>query len=251
MKLSVIILSKNEENNISQCLETVKFCNDIIVIDDYSKDNTIEIVKKYKARLYLKKLNNNFANQRNFGLQKAKNDWVLFLDSDERISKNLSNEIKGAIKKEKINGYFFKRIDNLWGMKITHGEIGNVRLLRLARKDSGRWEREVHEEWNVSGRTKTLENPIDHYPHQTLTEFMKDINYFSGLHAIANLKEGKKSTILKIIIYPKLKFIKDYFIYLGFLDSIQGLIIALIMSMHSFLSWSKLWILQKKLNQNI
>ena len=251
MNLSAVVLTKNEENNIGECLKTLKFCDEIVVIDDFSDDGTQEIVKRFGAKLFIKELNNNFANQRNFGLEKAKNDWVLFLDSDERISKNLSDEIRLAIKDCETMGYFIKRVDIIWGRKILYGETGNIKLLRLARRDAGMWKRQVHEEWNVSGKTKLLINPIFHYPHQKLLEFIKDINYFSDLHAKANLNEGKKSNIIKILFYPKIKFIKGYFINLGFLDSIQGFIIALCMSMHSFLSWSKLWTLQKKLNQNI
>ena len=251
MKISAVILSKNEENNIRKCLETLNFCDEIIVIDDNSSDNTKEIVKTFKVKLFTRKLNNNFADQRNFGLDKAKNEWVIFLDADERISNSLSDEIKKVIKENGVDGYYIKRIDNIWGKEIKHGETGNIRLLRLARKNAGRWERKVHEEWKINGKTKLLVNPIIHYPHQTIGEFIKDINYFSDIHAKANLEEGKKSNIFKIIFYPKLKFIKNYFLYLGFLDSIQGLLIALIMSLHSFLSWSKLWTLQKKSSQNI
>jgi glycosyltransferase involved in cell wall biosynthesis len=246
MKISAVVLTKNEENNIIKCLETLKFCDEIIVIDDYSSDNTQSIVKIFRAKLFLRKLDNNFANQRNFGLEKAKNEWVLFLDSDERITKKLSDEINNAIEEPTVSGYFIKRIDNIWGKVIKHGETGNIKLLRLARRNAGKWKREVHEEWIVYGKTKLLVNSIIHYPHQTFEEYIKDINYFSDLHAKANFNEGKKSNIFKVIFYPKFKFIKDYFLYLGFLDSIQGLLIALIMSMHSFLSWSKLWILQKK-----
>jgi len=93
MDLSAVILAKNEEENILQSIESVNFCDEIIVIDDYSKDKTTEIARNHGANVFRRRLNNDFASQRNFGLQKAKGEWVLFLDADERVSENLKKEI--------------------------------------------------------------------------------------------------------------------------------------------------------------
>ena len=142
--------------------------------------------------------------------------------------------------------YFVRRDDYMWGKKLKHGETGTALFLRLGRKSGGKWVRRVHEVWGVVGRTKTLKNHLRHYPHQTLREFINDINFHSSLHAEANYKEGKSSNLAKIIIWPKGKFLSNYFFKLGFLDGTEGFVLTLMMSFHSFLAWSKLWIIQRK-----
>jgi len=243
MNLSVIILTKNEEENIAQCIKTVKFADEIIVVDDNSEDKTAELARKMGARVYSRELKNDFAAQRNFGLRKASGKWVLFLDADERVSKELRDEMVQITKDQSVNylGFYLKRIDFIWGRQLKHGEIGDIRLLRLARRKAGKWRRRVHEYWDVVGRTGNLENPLRHSPHPTLREFIRSINWMSDLHAQANLEEGKRSSLVKIVVWPSGKFFSNYLFRLGFLDGMPGLVFALMMSFHSFLAWSKLW----------
>lgn len=239
-KLTAIVLTKNEEENIVDCIKSLKFCSEIIVIDDSSTDKTASLAKKYGATVYKRALNNDFASQRNFALKKAKNEWVLFIDADERVSKILANEIENAIEDKKYDGYYLKRADYLWGKKIKHGETGTIKLLRLGRKNAGKWKRKVHEKWEIVGKTSQLKNPIIHHPHKDLSEFIKHIDYFFSIHAESNLKEGKKPTVIKIILMPIAHFARNYILRLGFLDGIEGFIIAFLMSFHSFLAWSKM-----------
>lgn len=245
--LSVVILAKNEEGNIKSAIKSVDFADEIIVIDDNSTDNTGKIAAKAKANVYVHSLENNWAQQRNYGLKKAKGKWVLFLDADERITKELKNEIIQAIEDPFIRteAFYFKRRDFLWGKELKHGETANVRLVRMARPGVGKWVRHVHEEWKVLGRKKEFKYPIYHYPHETVGEFLSSIRRMSLLHAEANREEGKKSSLFKIIFWPKAHFFKNWILNLGFLDGTEGFIVSLMMSFHSFLAWSNLWILQR------
>lgn len=246
--ISAVVLTKNEEKNIAECLRSLAFCDEIIVIDDASNDKTVRIARGLGAKIFVRGLEGDFSSQRNFALKKASGRWVFFVDADERITDRLREEILKEIKKvdNPYSGYFVKRQDFLWGKKLRFGETSSLKFLRLARKSAGGFKRRVHEYWNVVGRTKTLENPLVHHPHQTLREFIADINFQSTLHARANCEEGKKSTLLKIIFLPKLKFLRNYFLRLGFLDGERGFLLALLMSFHSFLAWSKLWVAQRK-----
>jgi glycosyltransferase involved in cell wall biosynthesis len=249
MSISAIIITENEEKNLQRCIESLKFVEEIIIIDDKSKDKTLEIAEKYKAKIYSRNLNGDFSSQRNFGLEKAKGDWILFIDADEVITPNLRNEIiqVTADPLNKNNGYFIQRKDILWGKQLNYGEWGKTRLLRLARSKKGKWKRRVHEYWDIKGSVSALHYPLLHNSHENLREFISHINYFSTLHAKANLEEKKRSTIFKIIFWPIFKFIKNWIILLGFLDGSRGFIVALLMSVHSFLSWSKLWLNQNKI----
>lgn len=243
MMISAVVLSKNEERNIKDCLQSIKdLASEIIIIDDYSTDKTLKIAKDFGAKVFLRHLNDDFSGQRNFGLEKAKNKWVMFLDADERVTDELAQEITTTISKnEDVNGYFFKRNDFFGERILKYGEIANVRLLRLAKKDSGSWQRKVHETWDVKGQTKEFKNPLLHYPHSTITAFLKEINFYSSLHAESLKKEGMKPSLLRLIFNPLAKFISNYFLKKGFLDGTPGLITALMMSFHSFLARGKLF----------
>ncbi|KKR70917.1 MAG: Lipopolysaccharide biosynthesis glycosyltransferase [Candidatus Woesebacteria bacterium GW2011_GWA2_40_7b] len=191
-----------------------------------------------------------FAKERNELLKKVESDWVFFVDSDEVISPVLRQEINQAVSNS-TNGYYVTRRDFLFGKELKHGEFsragwfGNAKILRLGRKNAGKWKRSVHEYWDIKGKVGTLKNPLFHYPHPDLRSFIKNINYFSTLHANELLKEGKKSSPAKIVIWPVGKFVYNFIFRLGFLDGMVGFVVALMMSFHSFLSWSKEWQLQK------
>lgn len=245
MSISAVVLTKNEEKNIQKCLESLRFCDEVIVVDDFSKDTTEKIALKIGAKVYKRKLDNDFSKQRNFGLSKAKGKWVLFVDADEWVSEKLAIEILKSVNDSAHKGFYLRRRDFFMGKEIKFGEQGKVKLLRLAQKNFGKWERCVHEVWKIEGSVGELKNPLLHNPHQNFKEFIDDINWMSALHAKANLSEGKKSNLAKIIFYPLGKFLYNFFLRQGFLDGSCGFLLAIFMSFHSFLAWSKLWFLQK------
>jgi glycosyltransferase involved in cell wall biosynthesis len=242
--ISAIILTHNEEKNIKDCLDSVSWCDEKIVIDDNSSDNTVHIAKKAGAFVFSQRLNS-FSEQRNFGLHKASGDWVLFLDADERISSALWYEIIQRTNEpiENSTGFLVNRVDVIWGKKLKYGESGSTKFVRLAKKNSGQWVGDVHEVWKIKGKIKDLNNPLYHYPHQSIAEFLKEINHYTELRAKELFKKKTKTNWLFIIIYPKYKFIANYIFRLGFLDGVPGLISALMMSFHSFLVRGKLWLL--------
>lgn len=250
--ISVIILTKNEEKNITGCLESVVWCDEKIIIDDHSTDKTAELAKEKGAVVYKRYMQNNFADQRNFGLEKAKGDWVLFIDADERVSSALWYEIMQHSSESitESTGFYIKRQDIMWGKVLKHGETGNITLLRLAKKDAGKWVGSVHEIWKVQGKTLLLKNPLDHFPHPTISEFLSEINFYTDLRAQELYKKGIKSNWASILFYPTGKFISNYWVRGGFLDGVPGLLVSLLMSFHSFLVRSKLWFLWQKGNNS-
>ncbi|MDO8452569.1 MAG: glycosyltransferase family 2 protein [bacterium] len=252
MRISVVVLTKNEEKNIEECVKSLKWCDEIIVIDDFSKDRTVDIAHKLGAKVYQRKLAEDFASQRNFGLDKANGEWALFIDADERVNKWLRKDINNFLNNQTpfnskdIKGFYIRREDVMWNRILEHGESGSSKFVRLGRKGSGKWKRRVHEVWDIKGKIHPHPlDPIEHYPHPTLREFISDIEKYSTLHAEENYKEGKRSNLFKIIWYPKLKFFQNYFLKFGFLDGPQGFIVAMVMSFHSYLAWSKLWTIQR------
>ncbi|HUS60105.1 MAG TPA: glycosyltransferase family 2 protein [Nevskiaceae bacterium] len=239
--ISAVVLAKNEEKNIRNCLKSLQWCDEIVVIDDYSEDKTLTIARRFGAKVYQRHLAGDFATQRNFGLKQAKREWVLFIDADERVSAVLAREIRQVAQGNFLAGFYLKRQDWLWGKALKHGETVKVKLLRLGKKGAGEWQRKVHETWEIKDKTGQLKNPIIHYPHQTISEFLSHLNFHSSLHAEALKKEGIKPSFFRVLINPFGKFIQNYFFQLGFLDGMPGLISALMMSFHSFLARAKLY----------
>jgi len=248
--ISVLILTKNEENNIIDCLESASFADELIVIDDESSDRTVQLIKSYGhpfIRVYSRPLNQNFSEQRNFGLAKATGEWVLFLDADEQIPKELIAEIEQITQSEnKYASYMIKRVDTLWGKQLEYGETGNIMLLRLARKSSGIWMGKVHEEWKVKGKVGTLGNPLFHYPHQSIKDFLSEVDYYSTIRAKELFDQKVKTSWWQIILYPKAKFFVNYVLKKGYKDGVSGFLIASMMSFHSFLVRGKLYLLWKE-----
>ena len=260
--LSAVVLTKNEEKHVVDCLESISFCDEIIVVDDYSEDRTVDIVEGIEnknIKVYKRKLANDFSAQRNFGLSKAKGDWVLFVDVDERVTTSLREEISEACLLLSQNvaqsisnpvnqyvGFYIKRRDFMWGRLLRYGEAGNIKLLRLAKRNTGTWMGKVHEVWKIQGSVGELTNALVHYPHPTITDFLSEINKYTTVRADELYEKGIRAHWWSVIVYPKAKFFTNYILKLGFLDGIPGLLVAILMSFHSFLVRSKLWLLWRR-----
>lgn len=255
-RITAIVLTKNEQENIGKCLESLKWCDEIVVIDDGSSDKTVEIARKYKVAIYPHLLNSNFSAQREFGISKTKSDWILFIDADEIVSDALAFEITNTIQlsdqdSKIINGFYIRRTDFMWGKQLEYGETGGIKLLRLARKGLGSWRGMVHEVWNIKPPIGTLVNPILHFPHRNLTEFLKEINFYTDIRAKELIKRNIRPSFLSILLYPSGKFFINYIFKRGFLDGTTGLVFAITMSFHSFLVRGKLWSMMRNKEEKI
>jgi glycosyltransferase involved in cell wall biosynthesis len=250
---SAVVLAKNEEINIIRCLRSLLWCDEIIILDDNSTDKTENHVKQFALQLKKKKpdiqfigkpLKNDFSGQRNFALDQAKGPWVIYLDADEEIPPALSAEIKNNIKNaaDKVVGFQLKRKDYFVGRFLRYGETAQVRLTRIVKKGKGQWKGKVHEELVIDGSTVSLVNSILHYPHPDIRSFLSQINFYTDLLVLDWLKTKKKIYASDILVYPLGKFIQNYLFRLGFLDGTAGLIMALMMSLHSFLARGKYWL---------
>lgn len=246
MEITAVILTKNNEKIIEACLTNLQFCHEIVVVDDDSSDQTREIAQRLGAKVFTRPLGDDFSQQRNFGLSKAGGEWVLFVDTDEKVTKDLREEILQAVNScnSNVNGFFLTRQDYFFGSVLKYGENRHLKLLRLARGGKGQWFRRVHEVWKVEGTVGKLYSPLFHHQDNNLTSFLNKINFYSTLHAMEYGEEGVRSNLVKIIFYPGLKLLNNSIFKLGFLDKTPGLVMALFMSLHSFLAWSKLWMMQ-------
>jgi len=239
--LSAAILAKNEAENLKELLPTLGFAKEILVINDNSTDETVAVAKKYGAKIINHSLNSDFAAARQTALLHSKSDWVLLVDADERLTPQLITWLKQAEPKTEVSGYSFLRLDHFFGSVLKHGEIANARVIRLVNKKCGRFVRPVHEVWQSKLKIVKTNLVINHYPHQTINEFLRHINFYSSLNAKYWQAKKRKVSIAEIMFVPWLKFIYTYFFRLGFLDGAAGFVYSFMMSFHSFLSRAKLY----------
>lgn len=243
MNLTAIILSKGEKS-LEMAVESVKFCDEILII----KDSSFEGKAKIKQRIVNRFLAEDFSAQRNYAMKEAKGEWILFVDADEVVTQELAKEIEHEVQSTKHKAsetaYYIRRRDYFWGKELKYGETRKARnsgIIRLVKKNSGRWNGRVHEVFVPAGKVGRLNSFLNHYPHQTLKELIGDINYYSTLRAKELLNNNVGINILQIIFYPLGKFVLGYFLYLGFLDGPAGFVYSFMMSFHSFLVRAKLY----------
>lgn len=247
MSISAVILTKNEEKNLKRCLNSLLWCDEIIVIDDESTDATKSIAQEFRAKVIHHKLNHDFSQQRNIGVQQARSEWIFYIDADEVVTKELQDEIEEKIKDPQNNeGFFVRRSDFIWGKQLDYGELQSIWLLRLAKKKSGVWQGTVHERWVIHGTTSKLKNVLLHYPHPNMTTFLTDINFYTDIRAKELYQQEVHASFLSIFFFPKAKFFVNYFLKRGYKDGLHGFVFAVLMSLHSFLVRAKLWQLWEK-----
>lgn len=239
--ISVVIVTKNEEENIKDALESAKDFSEIIVIDSFSSDQTIDICKKYTENVFQEEWKG-YAKQKQKGIDRASMPWVLILDADERLTPELKSEISTALDDKSDSGFYIPRKNFFLGRWIRHGGWWPDYTLRLFRKDRAYIEeREVHEKVVVKGSTKYLKNSLEHHTLRTLSDFLKKIEDYSTLSAKEIGRKGIKPSILSLIVRPLFTFSKMFFLRLGFLDGKHGLILSLLYSYYTFLKYVKAW----------
>ncbi len=247
-KLSVVIITFNEEKNIRQCLESVKGMDEIIVVDSFSNDKTVEICREYTGKVIQQKWLGYVA-QKQFALEQACGEWIMLLDADERISPEASVEIKSKILlgSPSVNGFIFPRHSFYLGRWINHGGWYPDYKLRLVRKGFARWGGEdPHDKLILNGKAEFLQGEILHYVYTEISHQLKTVNSFSQITVEQWNKKGKKSNLFQLFFRPPIKFFETYFYKRGFLDGMPGFLIAVITSFYVFFKFAKLW----ELNNN-
>ena len=246
--ISLLLLTKNETENINKNFNWLKTCpviNEIIIVDDYSTDQTRTLLKNLtrpnlKIKIFKRRLNGDFSQQRIFALSKTTNNWVLWLDADEKPTPDLINFLNN-LNFESANSFAFKRTDIFLNHQLRYGETAHQHFTRLFDKRYGLFERPVHETWISRQPIVKTNFHILHYSHPNLQSFLKKINFYTDIRACELHRQNVSANIFQIIFFPLVKFIQNYIIRLGFLDSTPGIIMALSMSLHSFLVRAKLW----------
>ena len=242
-KISVVIITLNEEKNIGRCIESVRaVADEILVVDSFSIDNTEKIVMQLGAK-FVQHPFEDYVAQHVFADSQSSYDHILSLDADEMLSEELITSIKQAKHYWKNDGYFMSRMTNYCGKWIKHCGWYPDKKLRLYDRRKGQWSgKKIHEHFTLNQGCTTghLKGDILHFSFNSITEHVAQANKFTDLTSQAAFENGKRSGFCKLIFNPAFKFFRDYIFNGGFLDGYYGYIICRISAQATFLKYSKL-----------
>jgi glycosyltransferase involved in cell wall biosynthesis len=247
-KITAVVVVKNGAMVIEECLKSLKWCDEILVIDDQSKDNTLEICKNLRTKVVTRAMEGNFAEQRNYAYGLAKNKWLFYVDADEIVPEKLKLEIVRYFNRpisKKISAFEMKRDDYFLGKLLKHGASGSHYFCRIIRKDRTIWINPIYEKPEVNGKRIFLKERLVHNRPETIKNFVNKANFYSSLEAKFLDKEGAKLKGYMLITKPLELFFRFYILKLGFLDGMPGLMFVMMASvLPKFLTYSKLWSLR-------
>ena len=245
-RISVFIITHNEEKNIERCLKSISWADEIIMVDSSSGDRTLDIAKKYTKNIYKKEFTN-FSEMKNFALSKTTGDWVLSIDADEEVTDALRDEIKGKVRymPDNIAGYFIHRRSHIFGREFKFTGTQDDFQMRLFRKTEGVFTQPVHEKVLINGPTAKLKNYMIHYTYRSLGDYTKRLNKYTDMEAAFMKDSGCKPSIAGMTIKPAAMFMRLYFLRQGFRDGIEGFLFSALSGMYIFVKNIKLWDLIK------
>lgn len=247
-KISVITLTLNEEKNVTECLASIRWADELIVVDSGSTDRTVELAKTFTQNILTVEWKG-YGAARNLALERCTGDWVFWLDADERVPPELAEEIRRAVHQNdmQVAAYSVGRRAYFLGRWIKHCGWYPSRVTRLFRRGKGKFtETQVHEQLIVDGFVRELKNDLIHYTDPDLNHYFTKFNKYTSLAAHDMQTAGRSFALYDLIVRPVFVFLKMYLFRLGFLDGLQGFILSVASSTYVFTKYAKLWELQKK-----
>ncbi len=246
IRLSAVIITKNEEANIGRCLLSVKFADEIIVIDSNSTDKTKEIAEKLGAKVFIHEWQG-FGPAKRKGVELAAGEWILSIDADEEVPADLAREIQNKIViSNGVSAFYFKRKTLFLGRWILHCGWYPGYVLRLFQKKDGNFDNAiVHEKVEIKGRVEFLECDLLHYCYPDLETYLSKFNTYTTLGAQEALKSGRRASWFDIIIKPPVSFLMHYIVRQGFRDGLEGFILSVLSSIAVLVKYAKLYTMRK------
>ena len=246
LPLSVAIITRNEEERLPECLASVAFADEVVVVDSGSTDKTVEIAREFGALVYVEPWQG-FGRQKQLAIDRCRRDWVLVLDADERVAPETQGEFREVLAAGTCIAYSLPRKNYFCGRWLRHAGWWPDRVVRLFRKDSVRMsERSVHESLEVHGPVGALRQPLIHYANKDLAQTLSKVNHYSSAGANELFAQGKTASVFKAYLRAAWSFLHSYILRGGFLDRGEGFIMAVSDFMNVFFKYAKLRELQKQ-----
>jgi len=243
--LSAAIITRDEEKNLPDCLKSVSFADDIVVVDSGSTDSTVEIAREFGCRVFVEDWKG-YGPQKNSAIDKCKHEWVLLLDADERVPAETEESIRDVLERPTADAYSFRRKNYLHGKWIKHAGNWPDRNIRLVNKTKGMFQSVIHEKWVTNGRIQVLEAHIEHYSFSSYSDLLTTLDRYSTLTAGELFTSGRRANPLSPLAHGAGMFLKTYFLQKGFFEGLDGFVIALTKAGGSFFKYAKLLELQRE-----
>jgi len=244
-KISVVINTWNEEKNIRRCLDSVKWADEIVLVDMYSTDKTVEIAKKFGAKVFSHKYTFYVEPARNFALGKSSGDWILILDADEEIPIGLADKLKKIAQGGKIDFLRIPRKNIIFGKWIKHSRWWPDYNIRFFKKGKVRWSSRIHSAPETFGKGFDLpakeENAIIHYHYQSISQYLERLNRYTEIQAKELLDSGYQFAWQDLIKKPTGEFLSRFFAGEGYKDGLHGLVLALLQGFSELVKYLKVW----------
>lgn len=247
--ISALAITYNEESNIESYIESLSFADEIIIVDSFSTDQTVDLAKKYQVKIVQREFDN-FSNQKNYAISLAKHDWIVFFDLDEKISEPLAKEIVSKINSENpLNAYKVKRNFIFMGKRLKYSGFQTDEVVRLFNKNYCKYNgKSVHETIVTSEKIGVLKNTSDHYTYKDFDSYNQKLSQYSKLQAEALYKKNVRPNLYHFLFRPWYRFMHQYFLRLGILDGKEGFILAYINAFSVFKRYIQLWLMYRKIN---
>jgi glycosyltransferase involved in cell wall biosynthesis len=248
-KLTVLVPTGNEEANLRACLESVKWADELFVVDSFSTDRTLEIAEEFGARVVQHEYVNSAA-QKNWAIPQASHDWVFVLDADERVPPELAEEIRGALAlpdSERAAAYSVRRRTFFFGREIRHCGWETDSVIRLFdKRRAGYPEMWVHANMDVNGPVGRFRGRLLHYTYTSMEQYFEKFGRYTTWSAKDLAERGRRATLLNLLARPLCRFLKMYLLRLGFLDGLPGAVLCGLAACSVFTKYAKLWEMQRK-----
>ncbi|HEX6436387.1 MAG TPA: glycosyltransferase family 2 protein [Candidatus Binatia bacterium] len=246
--VSAIIVCYNEEDNIGRCLNSLRWCDEIVVVDSFSTDRTVEICRQF-TNIVIQREWAGYRDQKVFAQSKTTKDWVLMIDSDEEVTPDLQKEIleQLAAADSSCAGFLIARLvfylDRWWRRGGWYPDYG----IRLFRRDCARWAgNEPHAKIIVNGPARCLRNPLHHFSYRDIDDHIQRINRFTSISSKELRSQGGRWRLTDALLRPAFKFLKSYLLKRGFMEGFAGFHVAATAAMYVYLKYAKLWELEIK-----
>jgi glycosyltransferase involved in cell wall biosynthesis len=242
-RISAVITTFNEERNIGDCIESLLWCDEVIVVDSFSTDATLDIIRSFPKVRLLQRRYMGSASQKNWSMDQASHDWILIFDADERCTPELQAEVQGLLAAgPRHSAYTIRRRVYFMDRVIRFSGWQNDRVVRLVRRGAGRYpNRRVHADMQTDGPAPVLRSPMLHFMIESFDQYLPRIVKYGFWGAAQGWKTGKRAGIFEVFVRPVWRFLRMYVFQFGFLDGMAGLVFCTLQSFGTYLKWAILW----------
>lgn len=240
--ISAVVIALNEEARIGACLERLAWCDELILVDSFSRDQTAAIAEAHQAKVY-RRAWDGFAGQKNFGIAQAGRDWILVVEADEEVPSALRDEIRAVLPQTSCNGFLIPRLNVFLGEPVRHSDLYPDYQLRLFRRGMGCYEtaHPPHESVRVTGSIGRLREPLIHSSYESVEDFVDRMNVYTTTAARDQILSGKTVGGADLLLRPLARWLKVFVLKKGFLDGHRGLLLAGLYSAYVFVKYAKVW----------